>query len=160
MKITRLLLRVKKKITQARKSVVILITWKICSRKLIRKWRQKSVVSLKRACLIELFHPSFFFHPTEFLRGLKDGNSWMLLIFIFQMSVNLSCTASKNKPQINLDNCVLVSCLLWSSVKKNNYLVYLQLKFLHKPCMLLGGLPIPNCSFLSPLKLCNLLFQF
>ena len=128
----------------------------------------------KIRCLVETSVPDwaissfFFFHPTEFLRGLKDGNSWMLLIFIFQMSVNLSCTASKNKQplrfpifnwQINLDNCVLVSCLLLSSVKKNNYLVYLQLKFLHKPCMLLGGLPIPNCSFLSPLKLCNLLLH-
>ena len=77
------------------------------------------------------FHP-FFFHPTEFLRGLNDGNPWKLLIFIFQMSANLSFTASKIirhlvfqysiDNEINLDNCVLVSCLLMSSVKKNNFL--------------------------------------
>ena len=79
----------------------------------------------------DVFSP-FFFHPTEFLRGLNDGNPWKLLIFIFQMSANLSFTASKIirhlvfqysiDNEINLDNCVLVSCLLMSSVKKNNFL--------------------------------------
>ena len=68
-----------------------------------------------------------FFHPTEFLRGLNDGNPWKLLIFIFQMSANLSFTASKIIRHLVFQYSIgkltlLVSCLLMSSVKKNNYL--------------------------------------
>ena len=71
---------------------------------------------MKRACLIEIFHP-FFFTPQRFLEALTTET--------------LEQTASKNNPplsfpifnwQINFDNYVLVSCLLMSSVKKNNYL--------------------------------------
>ena len=161
MKITRLLLRVKKKIRSGWKECCYIdnIENTVSCRKLIRKWRHKSVVSLKRACLIELFHP-FFFTSQRFLEALTMEtleSYW----FLFFRCLLTSPSFPIFKWQIILDNCVLVSCLLMSSVKKNNYLACSLNFTLNLACCSVDYITYPQLFIFVSIKIiCNLLFQF
>ena len=60
--------------------------------------------------MMELFHPFFFlffFHSTEFLGSLNDGDFWKFLIFLFQKSSNSNAdklTVGRGKEKISTVN--------------------------------------------------------
>ena len=77
-------------------------------------------------CLVDRRVPdwaisSFFFTPQRFLEALTMETLWSYWFLFFRRLLTSPSFPIFNW-QINLDNYVLVSCLLMSSVKKNNYL--------------------------------------